>query len=287
MKLTHTILSALAYVLLVSSSGAAEETAAGEAVPRSAAEQCLDDHGAAQQLEREGLLIESREKFIACSADACPSAVRLECVHQTEKVGDKIPTAILSLRTHEGVEITEASVWLGGKKLADSLDGRAVPVNPGRYEFEFRTADGAKATAAAVLREGDDYREVSARLPEPAPKPVVAEAPAPPMRKNRTAAIVTWAVGGAALASFGTFAILGKVGEDCRPTCSDAEVDDVRLKYLVADISLATAAAAGLLGLTFYLTAPEVVDEKDTAVADRRSVALGFSGNGVQVFGSF
>jgi hypothetical protein len=57
-----------------------------------------------------------------------------------------------------------------------------------------------------------------------------------------------------ALGSFGTFALLGKQKQDeldeCRPDCAQGDVDTMRTRYVVADVSLAVGAVA--TGLTLY-----------------------------------
>jgi hypothetical protein len=68
-------------------------------------------------------------------------------------------------------------------------------------------------------------------------------------------------VGGAALASFALFGAAGRTQQTnhldpCAPSCPHAEVQSVRTKYLVADVSLGVSVIALGAAAYFLLFAP-------------------------------
>jgi hypothetical protein len=94
--------------------------------------------------------------------------------------------------------------------------------------------------------------EITLQAPHADEPPSPARAVVAP--RSKTPAYVLGGVGIAAAASFGYFALSGHSGmsslSDCKPFCATSDVQSVRTKYLIADISLgvslvALASAAG------------------------------------------
>ena len=93
--------------------------------------------------------------------------------------------------------------------------------------------------------------------------PVAPPAQPLPPATHKKIPVVTWILGGVAVAgvaSFTTFAILGKAKEGCAPFCSRSNVDTLRRDYLIADVSLGVGLVAGAAAVYFALTAKPQVD---------------------------
>jgi hypothetical protein len=76
------------------------------------------------------------------------------------------------------------------------------------------------------------------------------------------AAYVLGGVGVVALGSFAAFALSGKSAESamdgCKPACTQAQADKMRLRYLLADVSLGVGVAAlGVGGYLYFSAARE------------------------------
>jgi hypothetical protein len=105
-----------------------------------------------------------------------------------------------------------------------------------------------------VLHEREKMRVVAILPPprEPATEPGLFPAP--------TLSYVFGGIGLTGLASFTGFAISGKSKENelehCAPNCARADVDDMRTRYLVGDISLAVGIAALGAGAYFFFADP-------------------------------
>jgi hypothetical protein len=70
--------------------------------------------------------------------------------------------------------------------------------------------------------------------------------------------VATWAFGGLAATGVGIFTgfgLAGNAAEGCAPTCTRSQVASIRTDFLVADVSLAAAIAAGGAAAYFALTA--------------------------------
>ena len=96
-----------------------------------------------------------------------------------------------------------------------------------------------------------------------------------PALDKRTISYGLAGLGAAALGSFAFFAITGKSDENdlhdsCSPNCPEDDVDAVRTKYLVADISLGVGIASlGAATWLFFVTSPATKPPRNVLAARR------------------
>jgi hypothetical protein len=157
-------------------------------------------------------------------------------------------------------------VYADGALVQDGLTGRAVPLDPGKYTFEFALPSGRVLRNQTLVREGEKNRIISVREPavrvEAAPREHISESASP--GAPPPAFWVSAGVGAAALASFSAFALLGRSKQssldECSPQCPETRRDDfdaMRRDYLVADVSLGVGAvSAGLAAWIFFSSQP-------------------------------
>lgn len=212
-------------------------------------------HGAeeGQRLRAQGKLREARESFTACAAERCPALIRSDCSGWLAEVEAAVPTVVVraSAAEDQSRELFDVEVKVDGVLLTSKLDGRALPVNPGEHHLSFSAPGRLPAEDTVVIRVGEKHRLLAVVLPPahpvpPKPNPVPTPAPAP---RVGTAARVLLIVGGAALltgAAFGTSGWLEErsLRRSCAPGCSQEDVDGVRLRLRIADVSLAAGALA-------------------------------------------
>jgi hypothetical protein len=215
-------------------------------------------HGAeeGQRLRAQGKLREAREAFTACAAERCPALIRSDCSGWLVEVEAALPTVVIraSAGEHQARELYDVEVRVDGVLLTTRLDGRELPVNPGEHHLSFSAAGRATAEDTVVIRVGEKHRLLTVSLPSvhtaAAPPTAVVPAPAPaPRPRVGTAARVLLIAGGVGLASaaaFGTSAWLDErsLRRGCAPACPEADVDSVRTRLRIADVSLAVGAAA-------------------------------------------
>ena len=171
------------------------------------------------------------------------------------------PSLVVSFTDAGGRERSDASVTIDGEPRAPTLDGRALPVDPGTHRVELRVASGERFLATVLVREGERDRRVDVR----APVPEIA------VRRSRPVPPLTWALGGVGVAGVATWGTLGLVAlyahpglestlSSCKPGCPSSDVSTVRTRFAVADV----AAGLGVLSLAgaafVFFTRPTVTD---------------------------
>jgi hypothetical protein len=149
---------------------------------------------------------------------------------------------------------------MDGASLAERLDGRPVPVDPGVHVFRFEStaAPGVTADAQVLVRAGEKNREIVVTLAVPAaagataaPEPAPGGSTAPPASSGVPA--LTWVFGGVAVAALGTalaFEVAqaldyNHLSDTCAGHCPPDQVNHVATERWIAG----GAAGVGVLAL--------------------------------------
>lgn len=246
-------------------------------------QQCISAYEQAQSLRQSGQLRAAREQALFCAQDACPEVVRNDCATWLGEIVAGTPTVTFEVRDLEGAGTTDVKVEFDGTLLKQGLDGKAVAVDPGEHTFRFTLGDTTETREmVVVIREGEKNRKIEVAFgepppPPPGPGPGAGTGPDRPIEEDGgipTASIVLGGVGVVGIGMFAAFALIGTseksdLEDTCAPNCTEDEVDSVRTKLIVADISLAvgvvslgvaaviwatsggSSASADLAGLTF------------------------------------
>lgn len=229
-----------------------------------------------QEARRAGSLREAAKEFAICADDACPGLTKTDCVTWLGEAESATPSVSLVVLDAEGRDLTEGRVRIDGEVVAESLDGKALPVDPGKRTIQVTTPSGAVLSETVLVREGEKLRRVELRLG--APREGAAQSSGGP-------SIATWivgATGGAVLVGFGVVGGLGlaersDAESSCAPRCSDATVASIEDKFLFADVllgvGLATIGAAIVIGLVTW--------EEGAPSASARVELLGVPGGGL------
>jgi len=255
---------------------------------------CIAASEKAQQLRADGKLSASREQLLSCARDVCPGVVRKDCARWLGEVDEALPSIVLAARDGEGHDVFAVKVTVDGKPFADKLEGKAQSIDPGAHSLEFVRDTGETVKENVLVREGEKNRIVAVTFASPKPttttdsKPVdTAPTPVapPPEKQTRVAAWVLSGVGVAALGSFAYFGITARndasdLRSSCAPTCDQGDVDSVRTRLLVADVSLGVSLLS--FGLATYLFVSDS-GEKRTAVVVQPLA----SGAALQLLGRF
>ncbi len=249
---------------------------------------CTHAYEEGQKLRRRGSLKKASAELLVCARE-CPGELRSDCAGWLTEVQRSLSSVVLVARTPEGDDLGDIRVSVDGQPLVEALDGRAVDVDPGPHTFRFERKSGAATERKVVLAEAEKSREIlmvfaaqttgAASAPSGAP---VTTAPggasptstttaptsigpspnagerSPPASNKRLLPIVAGAVGVVALGSFFTFAVLGRNQQTtrldpCRGQCALDDVQSVRTKFLVADVSLGVAIVSFGIGAVLWL----------------------------------
>jgi hypothetical protein len=229
-------------------------------------DQCFDAYEQAQRLRKDYKLRAAHGQLLTCAADSCPSFVRQDCSKWLGEVETSTPTIVVLAKHADGSAIDGAKATLDGAPLADSLDGRAVPVDPGPHDLRCEAngvvvqkhivvAEGQKNQPFYMAMDGADAAATSQGSSSAPP----GEQAAPVGSRGKRIPTATWVLGGVAAAgaiSFAVFGIMGRNVQSCAPNCTQSQVNDLRRDYLIADVSWITGLVAAGFALYFALTAP-------------------------------
>ena len=259
---------------------------------------CVAASDEGQKLRDQGKLKSARDQFLVCARDLCPAAVRKDCAGWLASVEAGMPTIVLAAVDADQHDLIAVRVTMDGQPVVSTLDGKAIPVDPGPHKLRFEAEGLAPVEMPVLVREGEQRRVVSARF-APKSAPSVKDAPPPPPPPppapvSRPVPVAPIVLGVLGLGAFGSFAYLGITGkndlahlhETCgvTHTCAQADVDATHTKLLAADISL--GAGVVLVGVATGLLIAHVVRAPKTA-ALRLDVLPVAKGGGAVVGGSF
>lgn len=226
---------------------------------------CSQAYEKAQEERAAGRLSSAIAQLQVCIDTSCPPFIREDCSRWMNETEEALPSVVFAVR-RDGQDQMEAEVTCDGTMLAQSLDGKAVPLDPGPHTFTFSIPGFAPVERQLLIREGERNRriEVDFRTLRSNPFLVAAEnEPAgagSPSRTPRTYLTYGLAgVGALGIGGFALFAVLGSrqqgdLEDSCAPYCRSSQVDGVKTKYLIADISLGVGLAALGAATYFYLT---------------------------------
>jgi hypothetical protein len=227
------------------------------------------DRRASQQL------LAARVAYRACVAEpGCPDVVRSECEAALSELRTSIPTLLVSILDEQQHDVIGATLKVDGRAVA--VDGTPIEVEPGPHEL-VATGQGIDTAVQVVAVEHEVNRQVvlvlKAQLAQPTVEPETALA-AESKPRSRVPSLVLAGVGAVAAGSFGYFALSGHSEysqlEQCKPDCTRSAVHEVRVKYLLADVSLGVSVLAFASAGYLFFSAPR----ERVAARDALSVAL-------------
>jgi len=209
-----------------------------------------------QLLRIKGKFREARTKYMECVRDGCPSLVQKDCAQFLSELDAAMPSIVVAAHDSNGTDLTDVRVQVDSENFLDRLDGKAVPIDPGAHTFRFEAPGLPVVTKSFVVREGEKSRLILVTIEVPGSKKVEVERPTP------TSVWIALGVGTVALGSFAYFGLAARRDFDdlrssCGGNCASSDVDRVKRKALIADVSLGISAISFGLATFFYLARPE------------------------------
>ncbi|MEY4546207.1 MAG: hypothetical protein RL685_2402 [Pseudomonadota bacterium] len=195
----------------------------------------------------------ARALLLECVNAQCGGDVRRRCAAMLQKVEAVTPSIVVRAQLANGDDATDVSVSLGDEQLSSSLDGIAIPVDPGEHRLVLQRPGHAPVSQVLNIREGEKFRAVDVMLEPSALSGGTASSSSVSSVSNfdgRLAAGGTLiGVGVVGLASFTLLGLKARSDESdlkaCKPFCSKAQGDSVLARYWMANIS----AGVGVLAL--------------------------------------
>lgn len=257
------------------------------------------------ELRARGRYRRAREILLECVNAPCGGEVRRRCAAELQRLDPIIPSIVVRAEDADGNDVEDVSVRLEdagpdasgseGELLVSSLDGMAIPVDPGEHHFVFERAGEAPVERTLTIREGEKFRPIDVIIGARADAEVGAlsatgAAGAGGDSERLVASATLIGVGVVGVASYAWLGLRARAGEDalarCEPTCSPGRVDSVEKRYLLANISL----GAGVLALgaaTWLLLSDSGGEEEAPAAASGLSLGADGSGAYAVYFGQF
>jgi hypothetical protein len=236
-------------------------------------QECIGEHVEAQLLRQQGRLIAARDRLVECAEPTCPALVREECAALARELEAAQPSVILGAVDADGQPTVEPLVSIDGMTELIPLDGRPVLLDPGAHQLRFQHPEGWIREVELVLAESEHERRVVADF-----RPLDDVGPGE-RRWPGSVMLVSAGVATAALGSFTYFALSGRSVENeldrCKPSCDNrADVDRMRSRYLIADVSLGVALVSLGVGAYAWTQRPSASPSDRPQSATRTSVSV-------------
>jgi 5-hydroxyisourate hydrolase-like protein (transthyretin family) len=231
-------------------------------------EACISNHEEAQLMRLRGRYTAARESLLRCTQMQCPALIAKDCIALLGEVDASLPSVVFAVSDAAGADLVDVRVSANGRVLAPRLEGRAITLDPGVYTLRFEAAGYATAQQVVTVLEGQKQRLIRVQLaPAEEGAALTSETASTPTRAQRAArhqsrqAIVSYALGGSALAVLGAGVALGVVGkrkyDDCKRTeaCTEDEISKGKALYTTADIAFGVSAGLAIAATWLYFDA--------------------------------
>jgi hypothetical protein len=263
--------------LLLSGLARAQDARAPEVVRR-----CAENAEDGQRMRTATDLVSARADFAHCSVDACPPAIRADCLRWLTEVEHELPTIVIRARDARTLDVIGARVFIDDVLTAEQLTGGLLPLNPGPHRVKLVAAGGAVTSEQLLVAVGEKARLVPMTFAvalDSEGRPLAA--PHDPSGGGKTregsSLALPLALGGLGLAALGfaTFFELSgqsdyralRAGCGRTASCSPADVDSSKRKLDVfAPVSLTVGVVALAAGAFLLVRSLEAAPRHDAAL---------------------
>jgi hypothetical protein len=200
----------------------------------------------AQELRSAHKLSEAREKLAECSQPICPAVVRDDCVRWLVEVTAPLPSIVIQAIDASGHAVSAVRVWVDGMALQQGQDF-AYAIHPGTHHLHLEADGMFPIDQQITVREAEPKQVLPVRF-----NPVVKSPPAVSSEATHSGVgPLPYVLGGVGVVALGSFAYFGIRGQrevnelasgcGATKTCSESQVDPVRTRLRIADVSLAVS----------------------------------------------
>jgi hypothetical protein len=272
-------------ILLVPSSGRAQDPSKFE---------CVAANESAQVLVRSGRRLEAERTLASCMAASCPLPVREDCAQRLIEVRQGIASVVFEWRDSAGGVVRVRRVTVDGQPSPDALAGRPLRLDAGEHRLSSEAEGLSPVEKTFTLRDGEKNRKetiVFAAAVASTPGPVAGTGHL--SGETRASAVRTFAyvavglgvaglalgIGAGTTASSSNAALQRECsGNECPPTAQH-DIDSFRTWRDWSTVGYAIA-AAGIAGgaILFWFSATKPRAKDPTAGLWIGPRGAGFSG---------
>jgi hypothetical protein len=238
-----------------------------------------------ESMRAEGHYRDARARLLECVNAQCGGDVRRRCAATLQKLDAVTPSIVVRAEDANGNDVTDVSVKLGDELLVKSLDGMAIPVDPGEHRFAFQRVGEEPVVQTLTIQRGEKFRSIDVQI---GPSSTDAEqagvgATGPSKSTGR------WVAGGS-LIGVGAFGLVGftwlglsarstekELQRTCKTECNKARVDAMGTRYVLANVSLGVGVLA--LGAATWLLLSEPASDGVARPTDE-GLAIGADAHG-------
>lgn len=228
---------------------------------------CLDASEKAQQLKIDGKLVEAREQLALCSQKACPKLVRQDCTQWMSELLTALPSVVPAAKDRKGRDIVDVRVSVDGKVLTETLDGKALVIDPGVHSLHFETSGAPARDETVVVKPGEKNRIVTVTFATGDDDAATPSGPAAGTdaqtgpTSSSSAPVAAYVFGSLGVAALGAALIVqlgansdaGNLRDTCAPKCKQSDVDDIQTKYTIAGVTAGVGGALVITGALLFL----------------------------------
>lgn len=227
---------------------------------------CLLAADRASRLRSQNKLVDARSNLAQCSRSECPKSVQKECSQSMAEVLEMLPSVVPGAKDAKGRDLVDVKVLVDGHVSTDTLDGKALQIDPGVHVFRFETKGASAVEERVVVRQGEKNRPLTITFatpddakPPPPPKPPNAD---DTKADDQGPPTVAWVVTGAGVAALGVALYLDlsassqarDLRANCAPDCDQSQVDAIRSRYVAAGVLAGLGVAAVATGIVLLVT---------------------------------
>ena len=193
-------------------------------------QECAAAYENTQSLRESGHLLDARKQAVACSASTCSIYVVKDCTQWLAEIDESLPTVVFTAENVAAADPLAVRVTVDGQPIAETLDGKPVPLDAGEHVVRFETPGADAVEQKVTLQAGEKNRALKAsfkQAPPPVPptspppltppppqpltasKPLLVPTPAPERRSNAAVPPWAWISGGVGVVALGIGAGFG------------------------------------------------------------------------------
>lgn len=220
-----------------------------------------------QEQRSDGKLKSAKETLAICARSVCPTFVKKECADWLEEVTNDLPSVVIDAKNALGEDVTAVTVTIDGEEFSQSLDGKAIELDPGEHDFHFEMEGAPPVDKREFLEKGNRDKALhvafkSKKAEAIESSPVEAEGAEIQTSSGgnwmRPASFIAGGIGAAGLIGFAVLGASGKSKQSdmegsCSPRCSQSDIDSLKSRYLLADISLGVGIVGLGTGVTLFI----------------------------------